>query len=298
MGTMMSKVPEVTLFFWTIKVLVTTVGETAADFLSETLNLGDGSSPNVSPAATGHGPRRRCNPSRRWWHRQPTHDPSGVSEIDTLANALADSSERINGALARERRFSADVSHQLRTPLTGMCLRLETARAAHDPHAIDVALYDLQGLEQTVDHLLAFARDAIPATSTVRLDTAATEAVQRWQSRVATLGRAITKPKEDDSSSAARSPPPSRSSCSTPKSTTHDRSLVDHRGRARGRVVDRDDPARPQTPRGSGQGPRDSPSSVRHHRTTSPQGPASAEAGQSRGRVRWTLGVVAHRPHP
>jgi len=40
MGTMMSKVPEVTLFFWIIKVLATTVGETAADFLSDTLNLG------------------------------------------------------------------------------------------------------------------------------------------------------------------------------------------------------------------------------------------------------------------
>jgi uncharacterized membrane-anchored protein len=40
MGTMMSKVPEVTLFFWIIKVLATTVGETAADFLSATLNLG------------------------------------------------------------------------------------------------------------------------------------------------------------------------------------------------------------------------------------------------------------------
>jgi uncharacterized membrane-anchored protein len=40
MGTMMSKVPEVTLFFWIIKILATTVGETAADFLSDTLNLG------------------------------------------------------------------------------------------------------------------------------------------------------------------------------------------------------------------------------------------------------------------
>lgn len=35
-----SKVPEVTLFFWIIKILCTTVGETAADFLNETLNLG------------------------------------------------------------------------------------------------------------------------------------------------------------------------------------------------------------------------------------------------------------------
>ncbi|MDE1925073.1 MAG: hypothetical protein KGH79_02750 [Patescibacteria group bacterium] len=35
-----SKVPEVTLFFWIIKVLCTTVGETAADFLNVNLNLG------------------------------------------------------------------------------------------------------------------------------------------------------------------------------------------------------------------------------------------------------------------
>jgi len=37
---MLNKVPEVTLFFWIIKIMATTVGETAADFLSVTLNLG------------------------------------------------------------------------------------------------------------------------------------------------------------------------------------------------------------------------------------------------------------------
>ena len=36
----LSKVPEVTLYFWIIKVLCTTVGETAADFLNTQLNLG------------------------------------------------------------------------------------------------------------------------------------------------------------------------------------------------------------------------------------------------------------------
>ncbi len=36
----LSKVPEVTIFFWIIKVLCTTVGETAADFLNSTINLG------------------------------------------------------------------------------------------------------------------------------------------------------------------------------------------------------------------------------------------------------------------
>jgi uncharacterized membrane-anchored protein len=37
---MLNKVPEVTIFFWIIKVLATTVGETAADFLDTNLNLG------------------------------------------------------------------------------------------------------------------------------------------------------------------------------------------------------------------------------------------------------------------
>jgi len=37
---MLNKVPEVTLYFWIIKILCTTVGETAADYLNITLNFG------------------------------------------------------------------------------------------------------------------------------------------------------------------------------------------------------------------------------------------------------------------
>src|SRR5438477_12800681 len=37
---MLSKVPEVTIFFWIIKVLCTTVGETASDFLNVNMGLG------------------------------------------------------------------------------------------------------------------------------------------------------------------------------------------------------------------------------------------------------------------
>ncbi|MEA5469321.1 hypothetical protein [Spirulina sp. 06S082] len=37
---MLNRVPEVTVVFWIIKVLATTVGETAADYLAFTLNLG------------------------------------------------------------------------------------------------------------------------------------------------------------------------------------------------------------------------------------------------------------------
>lgn len=37
---MLNKVPQVTIYFWTIKILATTVGETAADFLNIQLNIG------------------------------------------------------------------------------------------------------------------------------------------------------------------------------------------------------------------------------------------------------------------
>ena len=37
---MLNKVPEATVFFWIIKILATTVGETAADFLATNLHLG------------------------------------------------------------------------------------------------------------------------------------------------------------------------------------------------------------------------------------------------------------------
>jgi uncharacterized membrane-anchored protein len=40
LNTMLSKVPEVTVFFWIIKILCTTVGETAADYLNTVLKLG------------------------------------------------------------------------------------------------------------------------------------------------------------------------------------------------------------------------------------------------------------------
>ena len=40
MRQMLNKVPEVTLYFWIIKILCTTVGETAADYLNDTLGFG------------------------------------------------------------------------------------------------------------------------------------------------------------------------------------------------------------------------------------------------------------------
>jgi uncharacterized membrane-anchored protein len=51
--SIISKVPEVTLYFWIIKILATTVGETAADYLNTTLKVGLTSTTLIMAALLG-----------------------------------------------------------------------------------------------------------------------------------------------------------------------------------------------------------------------------------------------------
>jgi signal transduction histidine kinase len=132
------------------------------------------------------------------------HEPTGIAEIDLLGDALADSSRRINDALARERRFSADVSHQLRTPIAGLRLRLEAASESGGPLDSGAALADLVRLEDTVTHLLSFARDAMPERASSSLRAGITAAIERWHDRVASSARTIVDATDaDDTDTAA-----------------------------------------------------------------------------------------------
>ena len=113
------------------------------------------------------------------------HEPTGVAEFDVLGDTLAASSARVAEVLARERAFSADVSHQLRTPLTGLRLLLESEPSTVTPRA----LAEVDRLQETVEHLLALSRDRL--TGDHATDLAATVQCGR---RTLAPGRRRTPP--------------------------------------------------------------------------------------------------------
>lgn len=113
-------------------------------------------------------------------------------EVDEVQLALSEASRRLGSALERERAFSVDVAHQLRTPLASLRLRLETDLHQQTGGASTAAaLQDIDRLDRTVNDLLHLTRDHEPPSETHPLATAVREAAQRWDPEFAKVGRPL-----------------------------------------------------------------------------------------------------------
>jgi signal transduction histidine kinase len=120
---------------------------------------------------------------------------SRVPEIDAVAQALDASAVRIARLIGREREFSANVSHQLRTPLTALRLRLEelatTSGAAEARDEIERALEQTDRMERTISELLAASRGAGRDVRELALDELVREHAAAWRQIFAKSGRRL-----------------------------------------------------------------------------------------------------------
>ncbi len=97
----------------------------------------------------------------------------GMSEADAAADALRDSAREVEALLRQEREFVRDASHQLRTPLAGAVLLLES-----DPPDVVGALDRMSQLEITLADLLSLR--GLMASGSCNPNELAVEAVARW----------------------------------------------------------------------------------------------------------------------
>ena len=110
----------------------------------------------------------------------------GSAEQRSLAETFNGMTARLERLVAGQRDFVADASHQLRTPLAGLRLRLEEARAASDDpevhEEIDAGMAELDRLAAIISELLLLSQagevDAPPER--LDLDDAARRAAARW----------------------------------------------------------------------------------------------------------------------
>ncbi|MFD0904457.1 ATP-binding protein [Actinomadura sediminis] len=128
---------------------------------------------------------------------RPRRRRYGIPEVDRVAEVLDRSAVRIADLLASSREFASDASHQLRTPLTALSMRLdEMIEAADYPDVVReegaAAVAQTERLVAVVEQLLARARHdrtggAVPAP----IDDIIAQQVEEWRPIFRRAGRDV-----------------------------------------------------------------------------------------------------------
>jgi signal transduction histidine kinase len=115
-----------------------------------------------------------------------------VAEVDAVGGALDATAARLGELVARERAFTTNASHQLRTPLAALRLELE-ALELRDPDATELAsaLAQVDRLQTTIDTLLAVARDVQRPDDVADLARLVDDAEARWRDVLAAEARPL-----------------------------------------------------------------------------------------------------------
>jgi signal transduction histidine kinase len=124
-------------------------------------------------------------------------EATGKGELAILGRSFNRMADGLATNLRAQRDFLANASHQLRTPLTGLRLRLEAIEAEGGPAATEAAKAqaEVTRLAQLVEDLLELARaTSVEATGgRVDLSGAARQAVDRWTGPAAEGGRHLVE---------------------------------------------------------------------------------------------------------
>jgi signal transduction histidine kinase len=141
---------------------------------------------------------------------------AGPPEIEALDDTMNTMALQLDGLLSSQRAFVADASHQLRTPLTALRLRLENLQShlAHDDRKdgideeVDRAIDETGRLTELVTNLLQLARaDDRPSTVTEDLRSLVHDRVDTWTAVAEERGVALIGPAGDGAPVMVRTVP-------------------------------------------------------------------------------------------